>query len=62
MSRDAIKELIRNLGGKVSSSVSNRTNYLITGENPGGKLNDAKKHNVPIISEEEFIEIAGLKN
>ena len=53
--RKSIKEEITNLGGQVTSSVSSQTDYLITGENPGSKLQKAQKlDSVKIINETEF--------
>lgn len=53
-SRDHFKKLIESEGGKVSGSVSSKTDYLLAGENPGSKMNNAKKLGVIIVSEEEF--------
>nr|WP_245612715.1 NAD-dependent DNA ligase LigA [Kosmotoga pacifica] len=52
--RKEIHDLITALGGEVSSSVSKRTDLLIVGENPGSKLEKAKKAGVKIITETEF--------
>lgn len=49
--RDEIAELIRQAGGKVSSSVSAKTTYLLAGEEPGSKLERAKKLKVCVIDE-----------
>jgi DNA ligase (NAD+) len=54
LSRDDAKKIIEDNGGKVSSSVSKKTNYLLAGENAGSKLADAQKLEVTTISEEEF--------
>ncbi|MFH0857728.1 MAG: NAD-dependent DNA ligase LigA [Candidatus Magasanikbacteria bacterium] len=54
MTRDEAKDLIRKHGGEVSSSVSKNTTYLLAGENPGSKYDNAKKLNIPILTEEEF--------
>lgn len=54
LSRDEAKKIIEDNGGKVSSSVSSKTSYLLLGENGGSKYAEALKHNVVIISEEEF--------
>ncbi len=52
--RDEASTLIEQRGGKVSSSVSKKTNYVIAGEDAGSKLDKATKLGVTIISEEEF--------
>ena len=56
-SRSEIQAKIRNLGGLTSSSISDKTNYLIAGNNPGSKISDASEYGVEIISEQEFIEL-----
>ena len=53
-SRGEIIEKIENLGGKISNSVSKNTSFLICGDDPGKKLEDAKKFNVKIIDQEKF--------
>lgn len=55
MSRDQAKEMVRDLGGKASGSVSAKTDYLIAGEAAGSKLDDAKALNITILTEQEFI-------
>ncbi len=61
-SRDGIKEAILKYGGKVSSSVSSRTSYLLAGEKPGpNKLEKAHALGVPVISEEDFLKMTGEK-
>lgn len=52
--RDEIKEIIRNNGGTVASSVSKNTNFVIAGEKAGSKKVGAEKLGVQIISEQEF--------
>ncbi len=51
---DAHKKIIQ-YGGKVLSSITSKTNYLISGENPGSKFEKAKKNNVEIINEKGFL-------
>lgn len=53
-SRDEAKEKIKERGGKVSSSVSKKTTYVVAGDDPGSKLEDAKKTGTAILTEEEF--------
>lgn len=57
MSRDQASQKIRILGGKVTSSISKNTTALIAGENPGSKVQKADKLGIPILSEQEFMEI-----
>ncbi|HPS21211.1 MAG TPA: NAD-dependent DNA ligase LigA [Candidatus Paceibacterota bacterium] len=57
MSRELAKEKILKLGGKVSGSVSKNTDYVLAGENPGSKLDDAKKLAIKVISEEDFLKM-----
>jgi DNA ligase, NAD-dependent len=52
--REEAANIIEQLGGKVTGSVSKKTNYLICGENPGSKLDKARELNVTIISEDDF--------
>jgi len=55
--RDTISELIQSHGGRVSSSVTSKTNYLLCGENPGSKYTKAKKLNIPCIDWNRFKQI-----
>ncbi|QDT62856.1 NAD-dependent DNA ligase LigA [Calycomorphotria hydatis] len=55
--RDEIQELIRQNGGKASSSVSKKTDYLIAGEKAGSKRDKAESLGVKILSEDEFLEL-----
>lgn len=59
--RTEAKEAVELLGARATSSVSGNTDYVVTGENPGSKLDDAKKHNVKIINENEFQKILNNK-
>ena len=52
--RQGITELIRKHGGKTSSSLSGKTDYLIAGKEPGSKLQKAGKLNVKTLNEKEF--------
>ncbi len=53
-SRAAAAEAIKERGGKVASSVSQKTNFLLLGADPGSKLDDAERIGVKILSESEF--------
>ncbi len=57
--RDEASEKIIALGGKVTSSVSKNTDFVLAGESAGSKLDKAKKLNVKILSEEEFLNLLG---
>ena len=56
ITRDEASEIIENLGGKTSSSVSKNTYAVIVGENPGSKYDKAIKLNVNIWNEKDFLE------
>lgn len=62
LDRDEAKEIIRSLGGEVSSSVSKATDYVLAGENPGSKYEKAVELGVKIITEAEFRKMAGNAN
>ncbi len=58
VSRDELKKLIEDNGGKVSGSISSKTNYVVAGENMGpSKKEKAESLGVPIISERDFLEM-----
>lgn len=57
MSRSEAKAKVKELGGQVASTVSKKVTHLVTGENPGSKLQKAKELGMIILSEEEFNKI-----
>ena len=58
--RDSVNEAIMERGGKVSSSVSKKTDYVVVGSEPGSKASKAAELGVPTLDEKSFIEL--LKN
>jgi DNA ligase (NAD+) len=56
-SRDEIHQLIEREGGKPSNSVSSKTSYLVAGESAGSKLDKAKALKVPVLTEDEFVDL-----
>jgi DNA ligase (NAD+) len=55
--RSQIESRIRELGGQVSSSVSKKTDYVVTGEEAGSKLDDAQRLAVTILTEQKFLDM-----
>jgi DNA ligase (NAD+) len=56
-SRDAAKKMIEDAGGKVSGSVSKKTDYVVAGEDAGSKLDKARELGVNVIDEEKMVEL-----
>ena len=59
LTRDEAQDLIIKLGGRVIGSVSRKTHYVIVGADPGSKAEEAKRLNVPTLSEAEFLRLVG---
>ncbi len=58
VSRNELKKLIEDNGGKISSSISSKTSYIVAGENMGpSKKAKAETLNIPIISEQDFLKM-----
>lgn len=57
MKRSDAASLIKSAGGKVTSSVSKSTDYLVTGESPGSKLQKARDLGVTVLTEDELLEL-----
>ncbi len=55
LSRDGAEKLITDNGGKAASSVSKKTSYVLAGEKAGSKLDKANQLGIPVITEEEFL-------
>jgi len=60
MTRDEAKERIQALGGKVTGSVSSKTDYVVAGEKPGSKLAKAQKLGVSVADENRLKELLDL--
>ncbi len=59
LSRDDAKDLIVRLGGRVSGSVSRKTDFVVVGEDPGSKADDAKRLGVKTLDEAAFLKLVG---
>lgn len=62
MDRNEAKALLQQLGAKVSGSVSSKTDFVITGNAAGSKLAKAQELNIPVLTEEEFLEQVNILN
>ena len=61
MPREDVKEKIESLGGKVTSSVTKKTDYVIVGESPGSKYDKAKELGITILNEDEYNSLLNVK-
>jgi DNA ligase (NAD+) len=55
LTRDQAKDLVIRLGGRVTGSVSRKTDYVVVGEEPGSKADDARRLGVRTLDEDEFL-------
>jgi DNA ligase (NAD+) len=63
--RSKAREIVENLGGAVTSTVTRNTDYVIAGESPGSKFDRARELDIAILNEDEFVELINglqLKN
>src|SRR5207302_963611 len=60
-SREQAAELVQQHGGKISGSVSKKTDYVVVGTDPGSKFDKAKELGVPVLSESEFEKLVAAK-
>ncbi len=58
--RSEAKEMIVKNGGRITSSVTSKTDFVISGDSPGSKLRKAESLNVPILEEESFMALLGI--
>ena len=57
--RDEAKQMIEQRGGRVTGSVTKKTDYVVTGEDPGSKLDRANELGVQVLSEQEMLDMLG---
>jgi len=57
LKRDEAEATVKRLGGRASGSVSKQTSYVVTGESAGSKLTKAQELGVPVLTEDEFIDL-----
>lgn len=60
--REEAKRMVEELGGRVSSSITKKTDYVVAGEDPGSKLDVAKSLGIEILHEEEFKKLINPNN
>jgi DNA ligase (NAD+) len=59
LTRDEARDLVLRLGGRVTGSVSKKTDYVVVGEDPGSKADDARRLKVPVLDEAQFLTLVG---
>jgi DNA ligase (NAD+) len=57
LSREGARERVESLGGRVTSSVTRKTDYVVVGESPGSKAADAERLRVPVLDEAAFLDL-----
>ena len=61
LTRQQAEQTIKQAGGKTSSSVSKKTDFVLAGKSPGSKLDKAVKLGVKVINEKQFLEMTETK-
>jgi len=61
LTRKEAEELIKRAGGRVASSVSRNTDYVVVGENPGSKYDRARQLGIPMLDEDGLLRLLGMK-
>jgi DNA ligase (NAD+) len=61
MSRDEAKRIVEAAGGKVSGSVSRKTDFVVAGDQPGSKLDRARELGVTVLTEEQFRDLVQIR-
>jgi DNA ligase (NAD+) len=59
LTRDEAREAVQRLGGRVTASVSRKTSYVVVGEAPGSKADDARRLGVAVLDEAAFLDLVG---
>jgi DNA ligase (NAD+) len=62
LDRNVAKQLVEERGGRVTSSVSKKTDYVVAGENAGSKLENAHKLGVSVLTEKEFMDLIDVRH
>ena len=62
LTRDDAKQRIENSGGRVTGSVSSKTDLVVAGENPGSKIAKAQELGIEVIDEQKFLQLIGAIN
>jgi DNA ligase (NAD+) len=57
--RDEARQIIEGMGGRISSSVSRKTDFVVVGKDPGSKYDDARRLGISTLTEKEFRELVG---
>jgi DNA ligase (NAD+) len=61
LTRDQARDMVEKAGGRVTGSVSKKTSYVVVGETPGSKADDARRLGVATLDEAAFLELVGQR-